>query len=563
MIGTVEFIKCAGSLATAECPIITADSEMDDYVVAVYSNVKFIEDMRQTLVMPSFDGWSECNMVRFKESGSTNPWIAYYWITDAVRSSTSRGCTNFMLEFNAPTTMLKKGDTVNGQWLRSPVNFTPWKQQNVISGTMGYEATDRRFELSALPTANSGKMLWVSITATKTPDNTQGSLSIYGFPIIVGSNYIIPGYAYLLYIDDDSTYGYSEAPTLKTIKEGMLLSGLGLTAEEVQDISITSGCPYPCSYDASSNKFHLGSPTVKATHIKYTDGGSTKTSLYPMYYITGGHGYSTPAITEYATDKIINVTDMEQTCGQFNIIDTNGSVIYNIPSNWIQNGKIRFTTRVICDFSQIYWRIEVKDTSNKTLGLFQINEGHVPYIGTQWDSYRAYSMSFDRESVQFANDQAKSQAAADAITSLTKFSLADVGGSAVRVAAGVASAYFGYEQTTKANNFNQNLSERKTAAQPGNAYGLNYGLGYAVNAYKTPNAFVISMPVGITEDIFNEFIENFGYANEGEYEMPINYGFYQGTIYTSPTMTGPRLVEMINLFNSGVRLIKPSGNVKT
>ena len=564
MIGTMEFIKCAGSLATAEYPLLTADSDMDTYVVMKYENVHFIEDMRQTVTMPSFDGWSGCNIVRFKESGTDTPWIAYYWITDAMRSSTSQGSTDFMLEFDAPTTLLKKGDKVNGQWLRSPVNFTPWKQQNVISGTMGYEATNKRFELSAMPSVTGGKMLWVSITATKSADNTQGALEIYGFPILVKEDTIIPSYDWLVnYVEDGTVKSFCP---LSCIKQGATLWALGLTASEIQDISITSGCPYPCTYDSNGFNIQSSSYRLKAVYIQYSDGDTTKTAAYPVYHITGGQG-SQPKTVEYVSQKTVTLTDMEMTCGEFNILDSSGTVVYNIPSNWIQNNKLGFETRVICDFSQIYWRIEVKEVNSsgsfgKTLGVFMMNEGHIPYIGSQWDDYRAYSMSYDRESVQFANDQAKQQAIANAVSSVASFQITKPISSLINIGASAASAYMGYEQTTRANNFNQNLSERRTQSQPGNAYGLNYGLGYVVNAYKTPNSLVVSLPVGITEDIFNEFIENFGYANEGEYEMPMDYGFYQGTIYTTPDMTGPRLVELINAMNAGIRMIKPSGNTK-
>lgn len=553
MIGTVEFIKCAGSLSTAECPIVASDSEFDSYVVKAYSNVKFIEDLKQTLTMPSFDGWSGCNMVRFKESNATTPWTAYYWVTDAVRSSIAQGCTDFVLEFNAPTSMLKKGSSVNGQWLRSPTNFTPWKQQNVISGTMSY--TDKRYVLSDMDDyAAWNDTYWVSITATKTPDNVQGSIEIYGFPAILSD----PVFA-------DQSSGYTTSvngtlavfPSISDLINGKTLSQLGLTASEISDISITKGCPFGCYMESSTGYFRLGSKPnyVDPVYIKYNDGSSTKNSECVLYHVSGSIG-----ITYYVPFKkvtSITVTDMELACGQFNVIDCNGSCVANIPSNWIVDNQLKVSTEVVVDFSQIYWRVSVlHPTTNKTLGIFQMNECHLPYISSQWDNYRAYSMSFDRESMKFANEQAAKSAIANTVSSIATLNVK-------AVALTAASSYFGYKQTENANNFNQNLSERKIQAQPSSGYGINYGLGYIINSNRTPMALVVSLPQGLTTSIFNEFIENFGYVNEGEYTMPINYGFYQGTVYSTTAMTGPKLAELVAMFNAGVRLIKPSGNVKS
>lgn len=594
MIGTMEFIRCAGSLMTSEYPLLTADSDMDQYVVQTYSDVHFIEDMKQVMTMPSFDGWSECNMVRFKESDTDTPWTAYYWITDAVRSSTAQGCTDFILEFDAPTTLLKKGDTVNGQWLRSPVNFTPWKQQNVVSGTMGY--TSKRYTLSDMDDYDTwGDTYWVSITATKTPDNEQGSLEIYGFPVILSDPVFADQSSGYVTVMSSGDYGWF--PSVQDLINGDTMERMGLTASEIQDISITKGCPF-AFYTVGLGQFYLGinaSNHVDPIHIKYTDGSDTKNSVCVVYHISGSIGVQYFKPFKKETD--ITLTDMEATCGQFNIVDSNGSCVANIPSNWIVNNKLKFSTEVIVDFSQIYWRIKViHPNSGVTLGIFQINDTHLPYIGSQWDDYRAYSMGSDREAMQFGIDQAKNQALANIADSAitTVVGLATGGatfaaGTAVRAAAGANAAtmnaanvayqqqqmgtvsqgasgiigsIYGYTQIEKSAKFNQELSERRVQAQPSNGYNINYGLGYVINTNETPIGLVISLPVGITESIFNEFIENFGYANEGEYEMPMNYGFYQGTIYTTPTMTGPRLVELINAMNAGIRMIKPSGNTK-
>lgn len=594
MIGTMEFIKCAGSLMTSEYPLLTADSDMDSYVVMKYDNVHFIEDMKQVMTMPSFDGWSGCNMVRFTESGTDTPWIAYYWITDAARSSTSQGSTDFMLEFDAPTTLLKKGDKVNGQWLRSPVNYTPWKQQAIVSGTNAF-TTHHELIADKMPidyTMNLKPTLWVSITASKNPSGQQGTYEIYGFPI---AGYTLTD----IYADstprcnapvlEGSTWG--KFPSLHDIFGGETLSAIGLTTSEILDIAITPFQVFDTSYtnkcialmDSSGN-------TIAPTRITYNDGTSDVQGTYWVYNITGSIASK---LVPHITTSTITLSASEMACGQISVVKGDGTILANIPTSWATetaDGTYEMTVKsqTIADYSQLNTLVRIirPDNTNLSKGLFTIPCDHIPYIGNQWDNYRAYSMSYDREAMQFGIDQARNAMIANVVTGVATAAVGVATGgvafaaktgvtaaaqvantmgnvqTAASTGSGVIGSIVGYYQQKHAAEFNQALTERRTQTQPGNAYNTAYGIFQLYMTMTWGLQIVISMPDGLDEATFNEFVENFGYANEGEYEMPMDYGFYQGTIYTSPTMTGPRLVELINAMNAGIRMIKPSGNTK-
>lgn len=615
MIGTVEFIKCAGSLATSEIPLLEADGDMDTYVEQKYENVKFVEDMVQALVLPSFDGWSGCNMVRLTQTNQAEgkqPWKAYYWITDANRSSDVAGATVFNIEFNAITTMLKKNSKVYGQWVRSPVNFTPWIQQNVASGTMGLMKQIPLLKKMPIDPVSQYSTLWVSITASRNPSGKDGSYEIYGFPIYAAS-------LERLYSDfefhvvgietDGATATYF--PTLQELFHGETLEAIGLPPSAIIDISVTPYMPFKSVFvdytlsEGTKNVFMTYG--LDTTHITYNDGEDRKSTRI-MYNITS---YSSLNIMLVQETKSVNVDTMYATAAQYSIMKGDGSLITQIPPNWLYKTddnkfELKLRGQVICDYSQILYRIEVLKPNPGTdeteaLGYFTIPGTHVPYMGTAWDDYRAYSMANDREAMQFSIDQAKQQALANIADAAinTVIGVATGGasyaaGNAVRAAtqysssamrtatqnaanvayqqqqnatvaqggSGIISAALGYFQAEKSAKFNQAMTEKKVQSQPGNAFNATDGLFNLYMEMANPTCLAISLPVNMTTDMFNNFIKDFGYANEGEYKMSMGYGFYQGTVFSDAIlMTGPRFVELVNAFMSGVRLITPSGDV--
>lgn len=552
MIGRIEFLKCAGSPATAEYPLIADNSEMDTYVVSARDSMKFVEDIRQTIIYPNFDGWSECNMVRFTQTGVSNPWIAYYWITDAVRTSDANVATEFALEFNPITTLLKKGDAVNGNWLRSPVNYTPWKQQAVVSGTMQY--TSRRFLFDTMPDDSTLRHIhWVSITSS-----SEGSLEIYGFPIYVStSNPIIPNLYRVEYKLNGTLQSF---PSLYDLIDGSMLTTIGITADTITDISITRSRPIACQlvYDSSQGVYYFDATNMNPS--KLTTGDTTgKYAVYKMTQTNAGWSVPTDTLT-------IQLSESELACGQIAIRDTNNSNLAMIPTSYADTDRrLYLAHRCTIDFAQIYDRVYVTDSTFDTenaYAVYQIPNTHLPYVGSAWDTYKAYSMSYDREAMEFGIDQANRQMQASLVSQgigmVASVASGNVAGM-VSSAAGMATTYKNAQMAEQATRFNQDLSERRVQAQPGNGYNVNYGLAFLINEITSPICVIISMPTGITDTIFSEFVRDFGYSNEGEYEQTITYGFYQGTVYSTPTLTGPRYNELINAFNRGIRLVNPSG----
>ncbi len=566
MLGTIEFMKSAGCLSTGEYPLIETDADMDPYVVKSYDRVMFVEDVNQTIAMPSFEGWSECNMVRLTNEAGT--WKAYYWITDARRSSDVDGATEFALMFNPVTTLLKKGDALNGQWLRSPVNYTPWKQQNVASGTMGVKRTQTL--LFNMPQYEGKGLLWVSVTATKSPAQAQGSLEIYGFPICASSLQDIyddsskhVNSTLTKTLEDGSTYRYT-FPTLHDLLSGSTLAMMGLTASEILDISVTPYSPFLDGVISGDDPYYY-IKDVDPILVEYDAGdGETAYSTRTMYCVTSTEAHS---IHPRTVQRQLELSEEEIACGQISVMKGDGTVLFAIPTNWTDEGKLFVEAEVVCDFTQCIIRVMIrKDTyalgETPYLALFSIPCDHIPYTGNMWDNYRAYSMSYDRDAMEFSIEQAKENAMYNVAKSALNVGASVATGNmtgAAQGTVGIVDTLYGTKQATQATRFNQALTERRVQAQPGNAYNANYGIFGLYMSMMRPLNIAVSMPVGLTSDIYEKFIEDFGYSNEGRYEQTIGYGFYQGTVYSSPTKTGPRFAELINAFNAGIRLIKPSG----
>ncbi len=581
MIGKLDFIQCAGSLTTAEYPLIASDDEMDAYVKKTYSNVHFVEDTEQTITMPSFDGWADCNLVRFVKDDKT--WTAYYWITTANRSSDVSGANVYTLMLNAPMTLLKKGDTVTGDWLRSPVNYTPWKQQQVVSGTMSYNGIkDATISVTTdiigdmMPNILGYQSAWVSLTTSKDPTGKQGTYEIYGFPIRYGSLYGSTGHV-------DGPDG-TQYPSLGDIFQGDTLTKMGFTTAEILDISMTPFAPY--DYDVTDGVFtvlSLAGNKLTPTKVKYNDGTAEVESDCVMYNITDD-SWMQYQVSQHVKEGYVVLSKLERTCGAVNIIKGDGTILKNIPTSWAEDGYIYYQSQIVPEFNQmtIIMKI-VDDTRTYIKDVFTITCNHIPYIGSQWDSYRAYSMSYDREAMEYGIDQARNamfvnmalsavDTSADALTSAmmlnanpnataydrTANSLGNINQGTHLITSMVSEAY-GFYQKASAARFNQKLKERQTQAQPGNAVNTGYGIAQSFMDMLRPMKFIVSIPEQLTYETFNKFIEDYGYSNEGRYTMTMQYGFYQGTIRSSPTMTGPRFNQLINDFNNGIRLIPPTG----
>lgn len=208
--------------------------------------------------------------------------------------------------------------------------------------------------------------------------------------------------------------------------------------------------------------------------------------------------------------------------------------------------------------------------------MYQIPCSHLPYLGTPWDTYRAYSQSFDRESLQYSIEQANSrlqlQIANQTANTLASGNIAGIPG----IAMNAISSAVGQQMSNNAARFNQDLMERRIQAQPATVYNTGYGISYIRNLLERSEGFALMEPDNLSTTIYNNYIQAYGYQVEGYQELTIGTGFYQGTLteknytvakqtynYTSEAtdiqFTGLIFDRINEAFQRGIRFIEIEG----
>lgn len=593
-----------GSLTTNEYPLVSGSVETvtTDWQIGIFDNVKMTDDFEQTIILPRFENWRTVTMLRVIPYGTDNTLQTglntWYWVTGSRISSISDEAVELDIEFNPVTSYIHAGTILAGYWNRCPTNYTPYRGQAVLSGAMGIQniipfATDRvPTELTdpIYETPVYAQLFWVQITTTigiitagSSIDTRVAStgMNVYGFPISVlssGNIYALSDYETINpYLANEVQTGYS-FPRLDDFLSNT--EGYGFTTSEITDISIVKVIPY--TYTAASRS--VNNMHNLSFRIKDTDGttdidpvkvaGSESTGVY-MYHISDTSGKGIPERTIRGT---LTISAMQHDCGSVGIRDSNGSIVGDIPTAWFDsNHETPYTIRVHADYGQIYYHIGIGSQDElEYQQVYQIPCSHLPYLGTPWDTYRAYSQSFDRESLQYSIEQANSrlqiQVASQAANTLASGNITGLTG----VAMNAVTAAAGQRMSNNAARFNQNLMERRIQAQPATVYNTGYGLSYIRNLLERSEGFVLMEPKNLTNTIYNNFIQAYGYQVEGYQELTIGIGFYQGTLteknytaveqtynYTSTAtdiqFTGLIFDRINEAFQRGIRFINVEG----
>lgn len=553
MIGSIEFFKLPGSLTTAEYPVLdSAGTSLTSYRVTNYSNSKFTKDFQQRITVPEFSDWTTCNLCRLT-SGS---WIGWYWITDRHTSSIVNGAIEFAIEYNAVTSKLTKTSSVSGYWTRAPSNIAPWRQQSPISGAMMID-TIHNFNNSIFTVSGvTYQLFWMQVTATKslTLSTSSNRLSIYGFPVACNDNtkgYSLSGRT----IQSNSEWIVSDTntrfPTLESMLSDATQFGLS-SAEEIIDISISPILPYDYQIRVVGTTpiFNLltpdGNPIPAVAFNKADRRGAYETS-------TGGYK------TLFWSNQYLGLTSKQLACGQIAVTAPNGSDIAQIPTQWAEEDGFYFTVECIPDYGQMTIRLDIGYRS------YQMPTSHLPYLGSAWDSYKAYSQAFDRQSLEYSitsardalNVQTNASVANGIIGAVGNVLSGNIGGALQSVAGqavGVATSYKQQEISDKSARFNQDLTERRIQAQPATIYSTAYGITYVIDCLKRLPGFTVYMPVGLTDTIFNDYIARYGYSVEGKATLSIKNGFYQGQLLATASDSGGEFDRLNDVFMSGIHI---------
>lgn len=548
MIADVTFYKLKGSLIMNEFPLRPSGGYFPtSSVVHTVEKCRCTKNLEQTIVVPYWDDYLDVNIAKIGDD--------YYWITEAretIRSS--QQSVEYDLVFNAPTTLVKKGDSLDGEWVRTPSKETEYLNEPVMDSELVPTQSVRLPNMSDTVGSAYG-LLWVEVTSTAaklgTANPVQDKLTRYGMFCRYS-----PGSLYNNYwlFPDDTLSSDSVYPKLIDVITDPE-KALGLTASTITDISVSERCPYDyIYYDLPGGTFSgfiqlkKSDGTALATNVQVTDGSR----VYKFYNLTPYGEWATtdvPAASPWE-EVVIAVDDDKLDAGSITLYTTDNQPALNIPRRFFTpsltvpgTSELTLDCRAVDDFSGIVTQVSFPSFDKR---IVTINEGKLPYVGSAWEEYKAYEQAFDRQAVQNANMLAIAGAVTGVATGAGQAAIAGSLGGPVGAAASIAgsgiSAGVNAGLSIAGNIMNQQLQEKRVAAQPGTGYQMGYGTMYCYLSYTLGARVSIETPYAYTSTIYDNYHNEHGYKAEGVFALTLTEGFVQGELNdTSSTFKDDRL----------------------
>ena len=546
MKAIVDFLKMPVALSTGEYPLLTSlDQNLAAYIVqSVTLNVR--KDLAQTVRTVDFDGSEGVNMARIRGLGM-------YWITARDTSTDVQGTVSFSLSACAPSTLLFSYDRVIGEFSRLPENLCPYLSRQAMTGDL---APSRSVDLPMMGVNDRGNLkVWIQVTSTTylnaTGTATENRYATYGFFATVNDR---GGWGdYVAADGDGETRKYY--PNIQDVISNP--EYMGLQASTIQDISISVRCPFKYSENGLYMNLVKSDGTVIPTNAVGPENAAITGGRFAFYNLSDPTFIHAVPLIETVT---VSLSDLERASGQVIIKDHNGSAVGMIPTSW--GDIIEASVQCVGDHGKLLTIVTVNDVE------YTIQEGHLPYVGSAWAEYIAYSMSYDRQamenSIAYANQRMWADLATGAAGAIQGAAVSAISGSGpLAVLSGLSSFGLGAAGSMIERNISerqardeQTLAERRVQGQAGTAYSSAYGVIYCLMNLRHPALIEVDMPEGLTETIDGAYTAVHGYPAEGRRSVSLKAGFYQGRIFAADTIRmGPWFDEMNSKLSNGIRFV--------
>lgn len=543
--GSVSFYKMRGSLSSGEYPLLSSGQDLAQYHLNTQT-VKYAKGLQTRVTVPQFTGWETANVTQMDG--------AFYWITESKESTTYNGSAEFILDYMGPTSLFKRGDTVQAALKRAPTNICPYMQDQLTSDLMSISSRYAFEELDCPKSKPAFETFWIQISG----HDNSGNIKQFGGFIAYDPDE--GGFDWLNTIYSPLTQDYVPFGEWMT----NITTYTGMTAEDIDDVSVSRRCPYKCARQLITGSVYsvylidsLGNtvnPTVSGNYVLYN---ITQLKLA---------GTIPPANTQTVT---IDLSVYERTYGHVGLYDWNKNEIMSIPGNAVQT--LTVTAEMMADISGIYCCISVLDD------YISVPEGKLPYFGNTAATYKAYSMDTDRLAMQYAiqtahmnRETSDTVALGNALAGFgNNIMIGALGGNPVSVASGIlgatASGITSAYESSRAMELsiiqaqqNYELSEKRAIDQPSSGYNVGYGSIYAYMNERNPLAVCVKMPRNLDSDYYDAWAENYGFPAEGVKTVTITNGYYQGKLLsTDVDRTGMYWDECNKTFMQGFKFINP------
>lgn len=519
--------------------------------MATVQRVKHSKDIQQAIRVAGFTGCDNVNMVELDGD--------YYWTVSY--GELANGEVRYVLDYAAPTSLVRMGDTIRALWSKTPTRRCAYMHETISNDVMTVHSSTQ------IRTDREDNTYWVQVIGK----DTQGNPVYRGFFAYVrdGDN-MSTSAAVARYIKVPGTPGYEFMPPLQFVI-GDPGKYVGILAEDITDFSISAVCPY---------EYTRVEMTATVTAYSITDTAARQVS-------TAGTGYwawdlALLSNVKDAQTLTVDISDEDvNSLGMAVIRDASGNAIMTLQMQAAED-EIKVRSKVIPDTSGIYTVYEQLDGDGDVIQRISVPEGRVPYQGSTWETYRAYQMEGDRQALQNTLNYADKQQEIDllvgttnaavhgieaALTGAAGSSILNLGAPAVAGAAMGASisllesglAMWETEQTRDLKRLQAQddyaLSQKRAVQQPQASYNVAYGLIYVINHNANMPRVEVQMPENMTDDYYEAWRANFGYAAEGLMDVEAVAGYYQGKVLSIGTVAGQKFDELNRDFIKGFRFL--------
>lgn len=602
MISDLQFYKLPASIASGEYPLFSDSTDLSPYLIHTIKDVKISADLDQDRTVPTFEGYENASMVKTS--------MGWYWVVGVRTSTMYNDSIVVAMHYCASTSMIKRGDNVKGIWTRrsKALGCDVKVQQAVSNSPMTSNIKVRlprmfaktQFGINNVNDTES-KIYWVQITSINYIKNDQtvvkGHITRYG-TFALNNDVTNSLYRYLAW-DTSGDKDYVPAyPRIGDIINNIDAT-LGIESSSVLDISVIPICPFEFeSFDVvKTGAFVPGQPEPENEWVnQYTvlkngndkikpwvgkdvsiDVGGlpghtvTKTFKFRVYNLDLNINIEPISIevnepTEHEDSLTFTLSDMEMNLGQFQIKNWEGNIIAALP---VVSRTNTININYISDSTELYTLLHHIESDQHVI----INSGKLPHIGSQWETYRVYSLDTDRKALEFAQAQYDKQFQMNMANAVFNGVVgaglgAASGGSAGAIgagvgavgglASGVASGILGKEMNDMKLRQDQQLTEMRLKASPATTYNTAYGLNQLDLMERFGGGIYITMPANLSNDEFIRYIDEFGYPTEGIQTLTMTAGYYKGRILAqqnNKVFSGIRFERLQEEFNNGLKFV--------
>lgn len=602
MISDLQFYSLPASIASGEYPLFSDSTDLTPYLIHTVKDVKISADLDQDRTVPTFEGYETASMVKTS--------AGWYWVVGVRTSTMYNDSIVVAMHYCASTSMIKSGDSIKGIWTRrSKASGYDVKVQQAVSNSP--IKSDRKIQLPRMfaksqfgindVSDTQDKMYWVQITSSNYIKNDQtvvkGHITRYG--TFAFNDDITDSTIKYLAWDTSGDKDYVPAyPTIGDIINDIDKT-LGIESSSVLDISVIPICPFNFeSFDVvHTGEFKPGQPEPENAWVnQYTvlkcgnnvnkpwvgkdvsiDVGGlpgqtvTKTFKFRVYNLDLNISIEPISTTIYPPIKrddslTITLSDMEMNLGQLQVRNWEGNIIAALP---VVSRTNTIYIDYISDSTGLYTLLRHIESNQHVI----INSAKLPYLGSQWETYRTYSLDTDRKALEFAQAQYDKQfqmnMASAVFNGIVGAGLgAASGGSAGAIgagvgaigglASGVASGILGKEMNVMKLRQDQQLTEMRLRASPATTFNTAYGLNQLYLMERFGGGIYISMPANLSNDDYIKYIDEFGYPTEGVQTLTMAAGYYKGRVLAqqnNKVFSGIKFERLQEEFNNGLKFV--------